>query len=187
MLSLLVLAFWAAVTCHRFPIFVRQALSKACRFRKTKGGSAAKKSCDKSQQPKELRSGKQIRHRLVACRLARQGVSTIPRHQFFTRVAVLSKPLRAGTSVANRSGLSGANRSNTNRFVQLRHAFAETGELAAARGYASQSELVATFGLGEQAQVDCVTIRWPGPHGGTQVLTDVSIDRVHDIRQAASQ
>lgn len=60
-------------------------------------------------------------------------------------------------------------------------------ELAAARGYASQSELVATFGLGEQAQVDRVTIRWPGPQGGTQVLTDVSIDRVHDIRQAASQ
>ena len=59
-------------------------------------------------------------------------------------------------------------------------------ELAAARGYASQSELVATFGLGEQAQVDRVTIRWPGPYGGTQVLTDVSIDRVHDIRQAAS-
>ena len=60
-------------------------------------------------------------------------------------------------------------------------------DLAAARGYASQSELVATFGLSEHAQVDRLTIRWPGAEGGTQVLTDLSPDRVHDIRQASPQ
>jgi prepilin-type processing-associated H-X9-DG protein len=57
-------------------------------------------------------------------------------------------------------------------------------QVQSARGYLSQSELPLTFGLGSVARVDRVTIRWPGKAGGTQVLTDLAVDRVHHIRQA---
>jgi hypothetical protein len=43
-------------------------------------------------------------------------------------------------------------------------------EVAAARGYLSQSELVLTFGLGKTTKVDRVTIRWPGRKAGEQVI-----------------
>jgi hypothetical protein len=36
------------------------------------------------------------------------------------------------------------------------------------RGYLSQSERTATFGLGTAARVERVTVRWPGRHGRTQ-------------------
>ncbi len=43
-------------------------------------------------------------------------------------------------------------------------------EVAAARGYLSQSELALTFGLGKTDKVDRVTIRWPGQGAGEQVI-----------------
>ena len=36
------------------------------------------------------------------------------------------------------------------------------------RGYLSQSELAAYFGLGQAGAVDRVTVRWPGRDGKTQ-------------------
>jgi hypothetical protein len=57
-------------------------------------------------------------------------------------------------------------------------------ELTSARGYLSQSELVVTFGLGQTTKIDRLTIRWPGPDGGRQLLTDLAADRVHTIRQS---
>src|SRR5262249_19210511 len=49
-------------------------------------------------------------------------------------------------------------------------------EVASARGYLSQSELVVTFGLGKQTKIDRVTVQWPGRDPGPPtVLTDVEI------------
>jgi hypothetical protein len=56
-------------------------------------------------------------------------------------------------------------------------------ELTSARGYLSQSEMVVTFGLGQTDKIDRLTIRWPGPDGDRQQLTDLAVDRVHVIRQ----
>lgn len=59
-------------------------------------------------------------------------------------------------------------------------------EVKSARGYLSQSELTLTFGLGTRAQVDRVTIQWPGKNSGPPtVLTSPAIDQTHRIRQAA--
>jgi hypothetical protein len=57
-------------------------------------------------------------------------------------------------------------------------------EVAAARGYLSQSELVLTFGLGAGTKVDRVTIHWPGKDAGPPtVLTAPEIDTEHHVRQ----
>ncbi len=56
-------------------------------------------------------------------------------------------------------------------------------DVAGARGYLSQSELALTFGLGSATRVDRLTIRWPGKEAGTQVMTDLEVDRVHTIVQ----
>jgi hypothetical protein len=59
-------------------------------------------------------------------------------------------------------------------------------EVLSGRSYLSQCELPLTFGLGQAAKVDRVTIRWPGRNAGKQVVTDdLPINRVHVIRQAA--
>jgi hypothetical protein len=59
-------------------------------------------------------------------------------------------------------------------------------EVAAARGYLSQSELVLTFGLGKETKVDKVTIRWPGRQAGLQAVPgdQIRIDREQTIGQA---
>jgi hypothetical protein len=56
-------------------------------------------------------------------------------------------------------------------------------QIASARGYLSQSELVVTFGLGKAAKVDRILIQWPGRNGGTQELKDPIVNKVHAIRQ----
>jgi hypothetical protein len=61
---------------------------------------------------------------------------------------------------------------------------AQTREVLGARGYLSQSELTLTFGLGRLAQVDRVTIRWPGKRAGEEVLTGLAVDRTYRIRQS---
>jgi hypothetical protein len=60
-------------------------------------------------------------------------------------------------------------------------------EVAAARGYLSQSELALTFGLGKAEQVDEVTIAWPGRHAGKdQVLTGLAVDQAYTVKQSAA-
>jgi hypothetical protein len=61
-------------------------------------------------------------------------------------------------------------------------------EVAAARGYLSQSELVVTFGLGKTDRIDRLTIYWPGKEGGKTViekddLKKYALDRQHTIKQ----
>lgn len=56
-------------------------------------------------------------------------------------------------------------------------------EVISGRGYLSQSELPVTFGLGKAAKVDRITIQWPGKNGGQDVLTDLAIDKTHQIKQ----
>jgi hypothetical protein len=60
-------------------------------------------------------------------------------------------------------------------------------EVAAARGYLSQSELALTFGLGDASRVDRVRIDWPGAHPGpSQELRDLAVDRAYTIKQAGA-
>jgi hypothetical protein len=63
-------------------------------------------------------------------------------------------------------------------------------EVAAARGYLSQSELVVTFGLGKLTQVDRITIHWPGREAGPPTVIekgDVKIDQEMHVRQGAKK
>jgi hypothetical protein len=60
----------------------------------------------------------------------------------------------------------------------------QTQVVTSGRGYLSQCELALTFGLGQVATVDRVTIRWPGRDAGEPtVLTNLAIDQVHRIKQ----
>jgi hypothetical protein len=57
-------------------------------------------------------------------------------------------------------------------------------EVASARGYLSQSELVLTFGLGKETKIDHVTVRWPGKDAGEpQVVDNLEMDREYTIKQ----
>ncbi len=61
-------------------------------------------------------------------------------------------------------------------------------EIAAARGYLSQSELVATFGLGKTEEIQRLTIHWPGKEGGTTVIekseiAKLALNKQHTIEQ----
>jgi hypothetical protein len=61
-------------------------------------------------------------------------------------------------------------------------------EVTGSRGYLSQSELVLTFGLGDDTTVDKITIYWPGRHAGPpQVLTGLEVDREHQVVQGAAR
>ncbi len=54
------------------------------------------------------------------------------------------------------------------------------------RGYLSQSELPLTFGLGERATIDRVTIHWPGRNGGPPLELagkDLKVDRTWYVTQ----
>lgn len=54
--------------------------------------------------------------------------------------------------------------------------------MTVARGYASQSEMVAHFGLGPDAKVDRLTIEWPS--GITQLLPDLAAGYAYRITEA---
>ena len=49
-------------------------------------------------------------------------------------------------------------------------------------GYASSSEPLVRFGLGSNATVRKIEVRWPG--GATQEIKGVKADRVIEIREA---
>jgi hypothetical protein len=51
-------------------------------------------------------------------------------------------------------------------------------EIAAARGYLSQSELTATFGLGKTDAIQRLTIHWPGKDAGTTVIEKAEIAKL---------
>jgi hypothetical protein len=85
----------------------------------------------------------------------------------------------------NRSAIGAKVTLKANGVVQHR-------EVASARGYLSQSELVVTFGLGKATKLDALEIRWPGRDGGTQVFTaaelaNLAVDRTHRIRQPVKE
>jgi hypothetical protein len=51
------------------------------------------------------------------------------------------------------------------------------------RGYLSQSELTVTIGLGREAKVDSVTVKWPGQNGGTQTWQGLDAGKEHRLEQ----
>ena len=53
--------------------------------------------------------------------------------------------------------------------------------LSAASGYAAQNQRRLHFGLGEQADVERVFIRWPS--GQEQTIEQPAADRIHQIRE----
>jgi hypothetical protein len=55
--------------------------------------------------------------------------------------------------------------------------------ITTARGYLSQSDLVATFGLGGAKVVDRVTVRWPGREGKLQEWKVLEARKRHELRQ----
>jgi hypothetical protein len=60
-------------------------------------------------------------------------------------------------------------------------------QIAASRGYLSQSELPLTVGLGDAEKVDRVTVRWPGAKAGPpEVWTNLDANRVHPLIQGKS-
>jgi hypothetical protein len=56
-------------------------------------------------------------------------------------------------------------------------------EIAAARGYLSQSELVTTFGLGKTDRIKKVTIYWPGKDAGKTVIETPAVDQELAVKQ----
>jgi hypothetical protein len=54
-------------------------------------------------------------------------------------------------------------------------------QVTATRSYLSQSELIATFGLGDAKTIDSVEIIWPG--GQTQKLEGAKVDQLNVIEQ----
>ena len=77
---------------------------------------------------------------------------------------------------SNRQGLGAAVR------VVLPDGQTLYGHATTSVGYASSSEPLVRFGLGENRQADRISIRWPG--GGTQELTAVAADRIVEIAEA---
>ena len=54
-------------------------------------------------------------------------------------------------------------------------------ELVAASGYAAQNQRRLHFGLGEHANIDRVTIRWPS--GREQSIDNPGVDQIHKVRE----
>jgi hypothetical protein len=82
---------------------------------------------------------------------------------------------------SNRSAIGARVKVEANGLVQRR-------EVVSARGYLSQSELVLTFGLGDAAKIDRITVKWPCHEAGPDtVLTDVAVDQVLTVKQDAAK
>jgi hypothetical protein len=74
-----------------------------------------------------------------------------------------------------------SNRSAIGAVVTLEAAgLTQRREVAAARGYLSQSELVVTFGLGTTTKIDKLTIRWPGRDAKTQEIPGDKLQLDHE-------
>jgi hypothetical protein len=53
------------------------------------------------------------------------------------------------------------------------------------RSYLSQVELPVTFGLGEAAQIDSVTVIWPDGLKQSVPVDGLGLDQAHTIRRAS--
>jgi hypothetical protein len=62
-----------------------------------------------------------------------------------------------------------------------------TRQVAGARGYLSQSELVLTVGIGTATKADKVTVRWPGKDAGTETWTNLDAGRPHLLEQGKAK
>lgn len=64
-------------------------------------------------------------------------------------------------------------------------AHSQTGEVRSGGSYLSQNDLRLHFGLGNQAMVQRIDVRWPS--GRLQTLTNVSADRIMAIREPSEE
>ena len=62
---------------------------------------------------------------------------------------------------------------------------AQTRIVTPTRGYLSQSELTATFGLGDVDAVESVEITWPD--GTVETMTEPAVDQLHVVTQSGAQ
>ena len=76
--------------------------------------------------------------------------------------------------VSNRDGIGAMVKVMSGDLVQVE-------EVRSGTGYLSQNDLRLYFGLGQQQKVDRVEIRWPS--GIVQTLTDVEINRIHQVEE----
>ncbi|HMB52002.1 MAG TPA: CRTAC1 family protein [Thermoanaerobaculia bacterium] len=93
-----------------------------------------------------------------------------PRYGHWLRVALRG-------SESNRDGIGARVAVNAGGVTQER--MVETGG-----SYLSQNEMTLTFGLGEAERVESVVVRWPS--GAQQELTDLPVDQMVEIEEAAA-
>ncbi|HEV3438278.1 MAG TPA: CRTAC1 family protein [Gemmata sp.] len=55
--------------------------------------------------------------------------------------------------------------------------------ITTSRGYLSQSDIVATFGLGAATLIDRVTVRWPGRDVKVQTWSNLGVGKRHELKQ----
>jgi enediyne biosynthesis protein E4 len=55
--------------------------------------------------------------------------------------------------------------------------------ITTARGYLSQSDLTAIFGLGSATAVEKVTVRWPGRSGKEETWRNLAVGQRHELRE----
>jgi hypothetical protein len=65
--------------------------------------------------------------------------------------------------------------------LKLPSGVVQSRELEPGNGLESESDHRLLFGLGEETHVSAVEIRWP--MGGVQRLTDLEIDRYHELKE----
>ena len=76
----------------------------------------------------------------------------------------------------------GSNRDGIGAMVKVMSGdLVQVEEVRSGTGYLSQNDLRLYFGLGQQKKVDRVEIRWPS--GIVQKLTDVEINRIHQVEE----
>jgi hypothetical protein len=78
---------------------------------------------------------------------------------------------------SNRFGVGATVRIESASGIQVR-------QVVLARGVASSSEPILHFGLGEDTRLKRVTVEWPG--GGSQVFTDLAVDRKFTITEPSA-
>jgi hypothetical protein len=110
-------------------------------------------------------------------------------------VSALNEPARLYRNVTPQAGhwlavrLVGTRSNRDGIGAELRATLADGtvryNQVTTSVGYASSSEPIARFGLGNQTRVKELRVTWPGGH--EQVVQNVAADRILEVREASAQ